>query len=130
MAPARTSRPAATAAAAVLYVFLGLAFGTSVPFVLAFLAENGYLPMTFGFIRCSMTGAAALPRASAVGAKRNLVHEVTSVIGGGVVPARLHSGFGKAVLRTNDNGEPRLPVHRLVAYREGTDPIPVFLSSA
>lgn len=49
MAPARTSRPAATAAAAVLYVFLGLAFGISVPFVLAFLAENGYLPMTFGF---------------------------------------------------------------------------------
>ncbi len=42
-------RPAAIGAAAVLYVFLGLAFGISVPFVLRFLAENGYLPMTFGF---------------------------------------------------------------------------------
>lgn len=35
--------------ASVLYVFLGLAFGLSVPWVLAFLAENGYLPMMFGF---------------------------------------------------------------------------------
>ena len=35
--------------ASVLYVFLGLAFGLSVPWVLMFLAENDYLPMTFGF---------------------------------------------------------------------------------
>ena len=35
--------------ASVLYVFLGLAFGLSVPWVLAFLAENGYLPLMFGF---------------------------------------------------------------------------------
>lgn len=35
--------------ASVLYVFLGLAFGLSVPWVLAFLAENGHLPLMFGF---------------------------------------------------------------------------------
>ncbi len=35
--------------ASALYVFLGLAFGLSVPWVLAFLAENGYLPLMFGF---------------------------------------------------------------------------------
>jgi hypothetical protein len=35
--------------ASVLYMFLGLAFGLSVPWVLAFLAENGYLPMMFWF---------------------------------------------------------------------------------
>lgn len=35
--------------ASVLYVFLGLAFGLSTPVVLAFLAENGYLPLMFGF---------------------------------------------------------------------------------
>ena len=35
--------------ASVLYVFLGLAFGLSVPWVLAFLVENGYLPLMFGF---------------------------------------------------------------------------------
>lgn len=35
--------------ASVLYLFLGLAFGLSVPWVLAFLGENGYLPLMFGF---------------------------------------------------------------------------------
>jgi hypothetical protein len=35
--------------ASVLYVFLGLAFGLSVPWVLAFLAKHGHLPMMFGF---------------------------------------------------------------------------------
>ena len=35
--------------AAVLYVFLGLAFCASVPLVLRSFADNGYLPMTFGF---------------------------------------------------------------------------------
>lgn len=35
--------------AAFLYTFLGLAFGASVPLVLRSFAENGYLPMTFGF---------------------------------------------------------------------------------
>ena len=35
--------------AASLYVFLGLAFGASAPFVLAFYADNGYLPMMFSF---------------------------------------------------------------------------------
>ena len=35
--------------ASVLYVFLGLAFGLSVPWILVFFAENGYLPMLFGF---------------------------------------------------------------------------------
>lgn len=35
--------------ASVLYVFLGLAFGLSVPWVLVFFAENGYLPLMFGF---------------------------------------------------------------------------------
>jgi hypothetical protein len=37
------------AVASLLYVFLGLAFGLSVPWVLLFLAENGHLPMLFGF---------------------------------------------------------------------------------
>lgn len=35
--------------ASVLYVFLGLAFGLSVPWVLAFLTNNGHLPTMFGF---------------------------------------------------------------------------------
>ena len=35
--------------ASVLYVFLGLAFGLSVPWVVAFLVDNGYLPLMFGF---------------------------------------------------------------------------------
>ena len=35
--------------AAALHVFLGLAFGLSVPWVLAFFAENRHLPMMFGF---------------------------------------------------------------------------------
>ncbi len=35
--------------AATLYVFLGLAFGASVPVVLAFYTDNGYLPMMFSF---------------------------------------------------------------------------------
>jgi hypothetical protein len=34
---------------ALLYGFLGLAFGASVPLVLRFLAENGDLPRMFGF---------------------------------------------------------------------------------
>ena len=35
--------------AATLYVFLGLAFGASVPVILAFYADNGYLPTMFFF---------------------------------------------------------------------------------
>ena len=35
--------------AAFLFLFLGLAFGASVPFVLAYLERNGALPITFGF---------------------------------------------------------------------------------
>lgn len=35
--------------AACLYVFLGLVFGASAPFVLAFYADNGYLPTLFFF---------------------------------------------------------------------------------
>lgn len=35
--------------ASIIYIFLGLAFGTSVPWVLKSFAENGFLPMTFGF---------------------------------------------------------------------------------
>ena len=44
------SRPPLTVRiAAVLFLFLGIAFGASVPFVLAYLERNGELPMTFGF---------------------------------------------------------------------------------
>ena len=35
--------------AAFLFLFLGVAFGASVPFVLAYLERNGELPMTFWF---------------------------------------------------------------------------------
>ena len=35
--------------AAFLFLFLGVAFGASVPIVLAYLNRNGELPMTFGF---------------------------------------------------------------------------------
>src|SRR5215207_1936543 len=47
MEPARTEFLAR--AAAVGYVFLGLAFGLSVPVVLAFYAVNGYLPTVASF---------------------------------------------------------------------------------
>jgi len=43
------SAPGTIRAAAVVFVFLGLAFGLSVPFVLAHLDRTGELPMTFGF---------------------------------------------------------------------------------
>ncbi len=48
---AMTSMPVPRLArvASVIYIFLGLAFGASVPWVLLSFAENGYLPMTFGF---------------------------------------------------------------------------------
>jgi surfactin synthase thioesterase subunit len=35
--------------AALPFLFLGVAFGASVPFVLAYLERNGELPMTFWF---------------------------------------------------------------------------------
>jgi hypothetical protein len=35
--------------AALLFLFLGVAFGASVPFVLAYRERNGELPMTFWF---------------------------------------------------------------------------------
>ena len=35
--------------AALVFLFLGVAFGASVPFVLAYLERHGELPMTFGF---------------------------------------------------------------------------------
>ena len=41
--------PGTIRAAALVFVFLGLAFGLSVPFVLAHLDRTGELPMTFGF---------------------------------------------------------------------------------
>ncbi len=40
--------PQTVRAAALLYLFLGVAFGTSVPFVLAYLERNGELPMPYG----------------------------------------------------------------------------------
>jgi hypothetical protein len=41
--------PVTVRVAALLYLFLGGAFGVSVPFVLAHLGRYGELPMTFGF---------------------------------------------------------------------------------
>ena len=41
--------PLTVRVAALLYLFLGVAFGASVPFVLAHLDRYGELPMTFGF---------------------------------------------------------------------------------
>ena len=41
--------PATVRVAAFLFLFLGVAFGASVPFVLAHLDHTGELPMTFGF---------------------------------------------------------------------------------
>ena len=41
--------PVTVRVAALLYLFLGVAFGVSVPFVLAHLGRHGELPMTFGF---------------------------------------------------------------------------------
>jgi len=41
--------PLTVRVAALLYLFLGVAFGASVPFVLAYFGRNGELPMTFGF---------------------------------------------------------------------------------
>jgi hypothetical protein len=41
--------PLTVRVAALLFVFLGLAFGASVPFVLAYLDRYGELPMTFWF---------------------------------------------------------------------------------
>ena len=41
--------PGTIRAAALVFVFLGLAFGLSVPFVLAHLDRTGELPVTFGF---------------------------------------------------------------------------------
>jgi len=41
--------PVTVRVAALLYLFLGAAFGASVPFVLAYLERNGELPMTFWF---------------------------------------------------------------------------------
>jgi len=45
----RTSVPRLARVASIIYIFLGLAFGASVPWVLMSFAENGFLPMTFGF---------------------------------------------------------------------------------
>jgi hypothetical protein len=41
--------PLTVRGAALLFLFLGVAFGASVPFVLAYLDRHGDLPMTFGF---------------------------------------------------------------------------------
>ena len=41
--------PLTVRVAALLFVFLGLAFGSSVPVVLSYLDRHGELPMTFGF---------------------------------------------------------------------------------
>jgi hypothetical protein len=41
--------PLTVRVAAFLFLFLGVAFGASVPFVLAYLERNGELPMTFWF---------------------------------------------------------------------------------
>ena len=41
--------PLTVRVAALLFLFLGVAFGASVPFVLAYLERNGELPMTFWF---------------------------------------------------------------------------------
>ncbi len=41
--------PLAVRVAALPFLFLGVSFGASVPFVLAYLERNGELPMTFGF---------------------------------------------------------------------------------
>ena len=41
--------PLTVRVAALLYLFLGVAFGASVPFVLAYLDRYGELPMTFWF---------------------------------------------------------------------------------
>ena len=41
--------PSMVRIAAFLFLFLGVAFGASVPFVLAYLERNGELPMTFWF---------------------------------------------------------------------------------
>ena len=45
----RLRLPLTVRGAAFLFLFLGVAFGASVPFVLAYLGRNGELPMTFGF---------------------------------------------------------------------------------
>ena len=45
----RLRLPLTIRVAALLFVFLGVAFGASVPFVLAHLDRYGELPMTFGF---------------------------------------------------------------------------------
>jgi hypothetical protein len=39
--------PLTVRVAALMFLFLGVAFGASVPFVLAYLERNGELPMTF-----------------------------------------------------------------------------------
>lgn len=46
---AATTAPPQVRVASAIYLFLGLAFGASVPWVLAYFADNGFLPMTFGF---------------------------------------------------------------------------------
>ena len=45
----RLCLPMTIRVAALLFLFLGVAFGASVPFVLAYLERNGELPMTFWF---------------------------------------------------------------------------------
>jgi hypothetical protein len=45
----RLRLPLTVRVAALLFLFLGVAFGVSVPFVLAYLDRHGELPMTFGF---------------------------------------------------------------------------------
>jgi hypothetical protein len=41
--------PLTVRVAALMFLFLGVAFGASVPFVLAYFDRHGELPMTFGF---------------------------------------------------------------------------------
>jgi hypothetical protein len=45
----RLRLPLTVRVAAFLFLFLGVAFGASVPFVLAYLERNSELPMMFGF---------------------------------------------------------------------------------
>jgi len=90
MAPARTSRSAATGAAAVLYVFLGLAFGISVPFVLASLAENGHLPMMFGFKALAGGPLERLDRELFIAAAWLLVAVSAASVAAGVLQWRGH----------------------------------------
>ena len=68
--------------AAAVYVFVGVAFGGSVPFILAFYADNGYLPTMF-FFRALSGPAEQLGRTGFLAAGFALVAaSVVSVVAG------------------------------------------------